>query len=175
MKGEHLTRDSRKSAFLPGHSLKLGGEGLAFRKERSNEAVKSFAFSLTCSEFREKEMPSMILSTKPYDFSSSSADVPDDVPPIPAFDSGAHGVLAGDSRISIVMKSWSKLMQMGEVVMEVQGMRRESEEHRADEIRIRDSDSDVEEGERRNRDFSVSSFSSKLCSVIVDPDDDVDS
>lgn len=82
------------------------------------------------------------------------------------------GELAGVSRISIVMNSWSKLIQMGEVVMEVQGMRREREEHRAEEIRIRDSESeDVDEGDSRNRDLSVSSFSSRLCSVIVDPDD----
>lgn len=170
-KGAHFTRDSLRSAFFPCHCLKLGGDGLALRKDRSREAVKSFARSLTWRELREKEMPSMILSTNPYDFSSSSPDVA----PMPDAVS-VQGVEAGVSRISIVMNNWSKLMQMGDVVMDVQGMMREREEHRADEIRIRDSESaEDEDGDNRNRDFSVSSFSSRLCNVIVDPEDPVDS
>lgn len=66
-------------------------------------------------------------------------------------------------------------MQIGDVVIDVHGMRREREEQRAEEIRIRDSESAVvDEGDSRNRDLRVSSFNSKLCSVIVDPDVDVD-
>lgn len=68
------------------------------------------------------------------------------------------------------MNNWSKLMQMGDVVIEVHGIASERDEHLADEILIRE-DSFSEDGDSRNRDLSVSSFSSKLCNVIVDPDD----
>lgn len=101
MNGAHLTRDNLKSAFFPGQCLKLGGDGLALRKERSKLAVKSFAFNLTCNVFNEKEMPSMILSTKPYDFSSSSDAAASDE----AMDTSVIGVLAGVSKISMSMNN----------------------------------------------------------------------
>lgn len=70
------------------------------------------------------------------------------------------------------MNSWSKLIQMGAVVIDVQGMTRVRAVHLADEIRIREDSFSSLAGDMRNRYFSASSFSSRSFSWIVD--DDVD-
>lgn len=62
---------------------------------------------------------------------------------------------------------------MGEVVIDVQGMDKDRDEQYAEVIFINDwLEGEVVEGDNKNRDFNVSSFNSRLFSVIVDEEVD---
>jgi len=54
------------------------------------------------------------------------------------FSPSSVGVVAGDSRMSIIISRQSKAISMGEVVIEVHGMEREREEQYAEETLMSD-------------------------------------
>lgn len=120
-----------------------------------------------CSVLREKQMPSMILSTKPYDFSSSFEDASE-----ARDETWCVGDPVGVSRISIVISRESNVITIGEVVIDVHGIEMETELQIADVTFIIDCSFDTDDGDNKNSEASVSSFNSKLWRVIFEEEVD---